>query len=148
MTNNERETIMCGMNCSTECFLKWLRTTELNIFSLTSFLDNQESYCCFIKSSSYHHRGNKKQIEVVGFSQHSSKNSPSTVIGSYWYRTFKEWQHSQISEGSQQRSPSYTVIQQSFSPTDGMHCKSCVKYWKCACIHTPTYKCVVVSLGE
>ncbi|XP_043751841.1 copper-transporting ATPase 1 isoform X2 [Cervus elaphus] len=87
----------------------------------------------------------KKQIEVVGFTAFIKKQPKYLKLGAIDIERLKNTPV-KSSEGSQQRSPSYTSNSTVIFTIDGMHCKSCVSNIESALSTLQHVSSVVVSL--
>uniref|UniRef100_A0A8C6CPD5 Copper-transporting ATPase 1 n=1 Tax=Moschus moschiferus TaxID=68415 RepID=A0A8C6CPD5_MOSMO len=87
----------------------------------------------------------KKQIEVVGFTAFIKKQPKYLKLGAIDIERLKNTPV-KSSEGSQQRSPSYTSNSTVIFTIDGMHCKSCVSNIESALSTLQDISSVVVSL--
>ncbi|XP_036126655.1 copper-transporting ATPase 1 isoform X1 [Molossus molossus] len=87
----------------------------------------------------------KKQIEAVGFPAFIRKQPKYLTLGSIDIERLKNTPV-KSSEGSQQRSPSYTSDSTVTFIIDGMHCKSCVSNIESALSTLQYVSSVVVSL--
>ncbi|XP_065773048.1 copper-transporting ATPase 1 isoform X2 [Muntiacus reevesi] len=87
----------------------------------------------------------KKQIEVVGFTAFIKKQPKYLKLGAIDIERLKNTPV-KSSEGSQQRSPSYTSNSTVIFTIDGMHCKSCVSNIESALSTLQHISSVVVSL--
>uniref|UniRef100_A0A8B9XMW0 Copper-transporting ATPase 1 n=1 Tax=Bos mutus grunniens TaxID=30521 RepID=A0A8B9XMW0_BOSMU len=87
----------------------------------------------------------KKQIEVVGFTAFIKKQPKYLKLGAIDIERLKNTPV-KSSEGSQQKSPSYTSNSTVIFTIDGMHCKSCVSNIESALSTLQHISSVVVSL--
>ncbi|XP_044793267.1 copper-transporting ATPase 1 isoform X2 [Bubalus bubalis] len=87
----------------------------------------------------------KKQIEVVGFTAFIKKQPKYLKLGAIDIERLKNTPV-KSSEGSQQKSPSYTSNSTVIFTIDGMHCKSCVSNIESALSTLQHVSSVVVSL--
>lgn len=87
----------------------------------------------------------KKQIEAAGFSAFVKKQPKYLRLGSIDIERLKNTPV-KFSEGSQQRSPSYTNDSTVTFIIDGMHCKSCVSNIESALSTLQYVSSIVVSL--